>query len=311
MNWGEWNMSHEPESFSRRVKNELSQAPCSYDRCQQIERATAFFSGGRYQKKYVELSTAHEGFATRLEKMLSRYKPQILRLKRGREQVTFRITDSKKIKSLNDEIDEIFGQKSVQVASKWPMEDKQAFLRSLFLTCGSIGEPQKAYHLELAIRRDHESSPIIRSILRQLSIHNTQITRDRYVVLYIKEGQHLADYLLLSGAHRSLLGFESLRVEKEMRNTVNRVVNCDSANMQRVADASARQLDLIRRLYERSLDGLLPPDLKEAAEVRSTYPDLTLKELGECLNPPLGKSGMNHRLKRMEKIAAELLQKDE
>lgn len=304
-------MSHESESFSHRVKNELSQAPCSSDRCQQIERATAFYCGGRYIKKYIELSTAHEGFASRLEKLLSRHNPQILRLKRGREQVAFRIEDPQKIKNLDSEIDTIFGEKSIQMASEWSMEDKQAFLRSLFLTCGSIGEPQKAYHLELAVRRDRDASLNIRSILRHLNIHNTQIMRDRYVVLYIKEGQHLADYLLLSGAHRSLLDFESLRVEKEMRNTVNRVVNCDSANMQRVADASARQLDLIRRLYERSLDGLLPPDLKEAAEVRSTYPDLTLIELGEHMNPPLGKSGMNHRLKRLEKRAVELLEKDE
>ena len=113
----------------------------------------------------------------------------------------------------------------------------------------------------------------------------------------------MADFLLLAGAHQSLLAFESLRVEKEVRNSVNRVVNCDSANTQRLANAAARQLDLIGTLSDHGLIDQLPADLRSTAEIRLIHPDLSLKELGEVMDPPLGKSGMNHRLKRLEQIA--------
>lgn len=125
-------------------------------------------------------------------------------------------------------------------------------------------------------------------------------------MVYLKEGQYIAEFLLQSGAHESLLAFESLRVEKEMRNSVNRVVNCDNANAQRIANTSARQLELIRFLRDSRTLGQLPAELQAAAEARLENPDLSLRELGELMDPPIGKSGMNHRLKKLENLAAGL-----
>ena len=122
--------------------------------------------------------------------------------------------------------------------------------------------------------------------------------------MYLKEGQHISDFLLQTGAHESLMEFESLRVEKEMRNSVNRVVNCDNANSQRIANTSARQLELIRSLRDSRLLGRLPAELQAAAQARLDNPDLSLRELGELMDPPIGKSGMNHRLKKLENLAA-------
>jgi hypothetical protein len=165
--------------------------------------------------------------------------------------------------------------------------------------------------MELAIRRENSAAEELKALLGQMGLHSTLVIRNRYAVIYLREGQYLADYLLMAGAHQSLLSFESLRVEKEMRNSVNRVVNCDSANLQRVADAAARQSELFRTLQSCGLDNLLPPDLKAAAELRLENPDLALMELGALMNPPLGKSGMNHRLKRFEQLAVDLLSREE
>lgn len=183
---------------------------------------------------------------------------------------------------------------------------RKALLRAFFLSCGSISEPATAYHLELAIRNPAAAQTAMQ-VLEHYDIRPGMLERHGHYVVYLSEGQQLADYLLLTGAHRSLLTFESLRVEKEIRNSVNRAVNCDSANSQRIADTAARQLSTIRQMAVSPGLGILPADLKAAAEIRLEHTDLSLKELGELLQPPLGKSGMNHRLKRLEAVAAEYL----
>ena len=156
------------------------------------------------------------------------------------------------------------------------------------------------------MRRPEAADSIIR-LLSGCGIRTGVVHRSGHDVIYLKDGQQIADFLLISGAHQCLLAFESLRVEKEMRNSVNRMVNCDSANTQRIADTAARQLELIRQLSLTRGLSQLQDDLRAAAEARLENPDLSLRELGESMQPPLGKSGMNHRLRRLEKAAAELL----
>jgi hypothetical protein len=195
---------------------------------------------------------------------------------------------------------------AVPSVAQWPNCCRQAFLRALFLYCGSLSEPAAAYHMELAIRPP-QAAEQIRLILLQFGLNSTFAHRSRHAILYLQEGQYLAEFLILAGAHQSLLTFESLRVEKEMRNSVNRVVNCDNANTRRVAYTAARQLERIRTLYGHRLEERLPADLRAAADLRLTHPDYSLKELGAALDPPLGKSGINHRLRRLELLVDTLL----
>lgn len=299
-------------TFSRQIKDELCTLPCENTCCQQAELAAAVYGAGRLSQSTMTLHTAHAGSAQRLANLiLNRYGEQPV-WQTGRELAALTVTSRQTLNAIDEDLSDVFGvgQKIDQdlLISQMPTCCKHAVLRALFLACGSVSEPAAAYHLELAIHRP-EAASMASSLLLNFEIRTGLVNRHGYWVLYIKEGQHIADYLLLSGAHQSLLDFESLRVEKEMRNSVNRMVNCDSANTQRIADTAARQLDLIRQLNDVQGLSLLSEDLLATAKARLENPDLSLRELGETMQPPLGKSGMNHRLKRLEQAAAELLDK--
>jgi DNA-binding transcriptional regulator WhiA len=325
-------------TFSRQIKDELCGRPCSADCCRSTEILAAFFSAGRFQQGSVTLSTAHVGWAARLTEFIDRQYQVKVGWVGSHELLTLTITDESRqtgeatrtpeenqpgesgrnadsdigfYQRLLHDLRQLFDYDRDETASAaGRMGDccRKALLRAVFLSCGSISEPAIAYHLELTIRHPAAARTVMR-VLLDYGIRPGILERHGYHVVYLSEGQQLADYLLLAGAHRSLLTFESLRVEKEIRNSVNRAVNCDSANSQRIADTAARQLASIRQLADRPGLGVLPPDLRTAAEHRLAHPDLSLKELGELLQPPLGKSGMNHRLKRLEAIAAEILAK--
>lgn len=185
---------------------------------------------------------------------------------------------------------------------------RRQMLRVFFLLCGSISDPAVSYHLSFAFHRA-EAATLAQTLLSDLDMRSKMIIQPDSWLVYIKESQHIADFLLHTGAHKSLLDFESLRVEKELRNNVNRVVNCDSANMQRIANTGTRQTALIRLIHQTAGLQSLPEDLYLTASLRLQHPDLSLKDLGELMEPPLGKSGVYHRLKKIEKISAEIIEK--
>lgn len=299
-------------TFSRQVKDELESVSCESRCCRNAEICAAFFGAGRFVNNTIILSTAHVGTAKRLTDLIRQQYHTEVYWQTGRELINLTIDDPKLYQSICQDISRLFGYNPDSglpgVLKTERLHDccQHAILRALFLTCGSISEPSTGYHLELSIRNSVAAEKTAK-LLNLLSIKSGILNRHGYSVVYIKEGQHMADFLLLTGAHYSMMAFESLRVEKEMRNSVNRVVNCDSANTQRIANTAARQLELIRQVFESNEIGLLPVDLQAAAEVRLANPDLSLKELGEMMQPPLGKSGMNHRLKRLEIIIADLL----
>jgi hypothetical protein len=256
-------------------------------------------AAGRPHRDRLMISTSHPESADRLVAMIRTLLAIEPEIQSGRELITITIRKGAATGP------------SAWVSGNWGDEDplraeslccRQAFVRSLFLYGGSVSEPSAAYHMEFSIRHP-AAAESIRRLLEQLEFRIALSRRNHQHVLYVQEGQNMADFLLLAGAHQSLLAFESLRVEKEVRNSVNRVVNCDSANTQRLANAAARQLDLIGTLADHGLVDQLPADLKATAETRLANPDLSLKELGAVMDPPLGKSGMNHRLKRLEQIA--------
>lgn len=179
---------------------------------------------------------------------------------------------------------------------------KRAFLKGAFLCLGSMSDPQKGYHLEMVCDTESMAEQLV-GVLSAFDIEARIILRKRYHVVYIKEGSAIVDFLNVCEAHVSLMELENLRILKEMSNTVNRRVNCETANIAKTVRASGKQVEDILLIQRRYGFEKLPQGLREIAEIRLEYPEATLKELGELLDPPMGKSGVNHRLRKLSEIA--------
>ncbi|SFU29272.1 hypothetical protein SAMN04487886_100319 [Clostridium sp. DSM 8431] len=184
-------------------------------------------------------------------------------------------------------------------------EEKRAYIRGAFLGGGSISNPEKTYHLEFVTHSEEYAIDLCK-LINTFRLNSKVIQRKNSFIIYIKEGEQIVDLLNIIGAHSCLLELENIRIMKEMRNNVNRLVNCETANLSKTVNAAVRQVESIK-LIQREI-GLkrLPKNLREVAELRLNYPDESLKDLGEMLDPPVGKSGVNHRLRKIEKIAEEL-----
>jgi len=185
---------------------------------------------------------------------------------------------------------------------------RKSFLRAAFLSGGSISDPEKTYHLEIATRNEM-CTEIIKELLKDYGINVKIITRKGNYVAYIKEGENIVDFLNIIGAHTALMELENVRILKEMRNGVNRIVNCETANLGKTVNASVRQVDNIKLIKATIGINNLPENLIDIANLRLDYAELSLKELGEMLNPRLGKSGVNHRLRKLDEIADEIREK--
>lgn len=179
---------------------------------------------------------------------------------------------------------------------------QRAFLRGAFLCIGSMSDPQKSYHLEF-VCTDEDKARQLQSVIQGFDIEAKIVLRKKYYVVYLKEGSGIVDLLNVCEAPIALMKLENLRIVKEMRNSVNRRVNCETANITKTVTAATRQIEDI--IYIRDHYGLenLPEPLSQMAEVRLENPDAPLKELGEYLDPPVGKSGVNHRLRKLSELA--------
>lgn len=186
---------------------------------------------------------------------------------------------------------------------------KKAFLRGAFLAGGSISSPEKAYQIEIACTTEGNAEKIL-SILKSLHLEARSIQRKNRYIVYIKDGDTISDFLGVTGGMNSMMEFENIRILKDIRNSINREVNCDTANINKVVNAAAKQIDDINLIIEkRGLDSL-PEQLRAVAELRLLHPHLSLTELGEKLDKPLGKSGVNHRLARINEIAEKIRRND-
>lgn len=179
---------------------------------------------------------------------------------------------------------------------------QRAFLRGAFLASGSMSDPGKSYHLEIVCTNLFQAEQI-QSILLAFEVEARIVQRKKYQVVYMKDGTGISDFLNIVEAHVSLMNFENFRIVKEMRNSVNRRVNCETANIGKTVSASTRQAEDILLLQQKYGFENLPESLREMAEVRLAYPDAPLRELGEYLDPPVGKSGVNHRLRKLSELA--------
>ena len=182
---------------------------------------------------------------------------------------------------------------------------RRAYLRGWFLAAGTVTNPEGHYHLEFVIKTE-EQALFIREILRSFDIEAKITTRKGNSILYLKEGQKVVDFLGLVGAHVALMEFENARIVKEVRGRINRQVNCETANIKKTISASARQVEEIRYLQENLGFERLSDSLAQMARTRLAYPEASIKELGELMDPPLGRSAVNHRLRRLSEMAGNL-----
>ena len=179
---------------------------------------------------------------------------------------------------------------------------RRAFLRGAFLGAGSMSDPNKSYHFEIVCRTMPQAEQL-RDTMNSFDVDAKIVERKKHFVVYLKEGAQIVDILNVMEAHVALMNLENVRILKEMRNSVNRKVNCETANISKTVNAAVKQLEDIT--YIREVMGLdsLPDNLKEMALLRLEYPEAPLKELGMYLDPPVGKSGVNHRLRKISEIA--------
>lgn len=182
---------------------------------------------------------------------------------------------------------------------------KRAFVRGAFMAAGSISAPEKFYHLEIVCDEMNKAKQL-QEILVSLGMDAKIVNRKKHFVVYIKEGAQIVEFLGMVEANVSLMNLENIRILKEVRNNLNRKVNCEAANINKTVSAAVKQIEDIRYIQNKVGLEYLPENLEQIAVLRLEYPDATLKELGMMLTPQVGKSGVNHRLRRVSEIAFKL-----
>lgn len=182
---------------------------------------------------------------------------------------------------------------------------KRAFLRGAFLASGSVSNPQKSYHFEISVPEERRAEQLV-ALIRSFEVDAKLIVRKNYYVVYVKEGAQVAELLNIMEAHVALMQFENVRIVKDVRNSVNRQVNCETANLSKTVNAARKQYEDIVLIRDSVGLQALSENLEEVARLRLEYPEASLIELGELLSPKLGKSGVNHRLKKISEYAERL-----
>lgn len=312
-------------SFSSTAKNELSRLPITKDHCALAELSALVRMCGTIQilgenKLNLKFNTENAAIARRIFSILkllydTDVEVMVRRNRQLKKNNNYLVGVSDINISMNILVDVGFiksdGSNIFHPDYKMPESIikrrccKRAYIRGAFLGGGSISNPEKTYHLEFVIHSEEYAQDLCK-LINSFGLNSKVIQRKNSYIIYIKEGEQIVDLLNIIGAHTSLLELENIRIMKEMRNNVNRLVNCETANLSKTVNAAVRQVESIKLIQEKIGLKRLPKNLQEVAELRLSYPDESLKELGEMLNPPVGKSGINHRLRKIEKIAEEI-----
>lgn len=187
---------------------------------------------------------------------------------------------------------------------------RRAYMRAAFLSAGSITDPEKGYHFEI-VTKSSAQAKLICDVMRSFDLSPKTVARQGRNVVYLKDADDISDMLKIMEAPVTMMAFENVRVEKDMKNAVNRKVNCETANIGKMVDAAVREVRDIMLIKDAGIMGSLPEKLRETAAVRLAHPDMPLKELGKLLDPPVGKSGVNHRLRRIREIADGIRKEEE
>jgi len=198
-------------------------------------------------------------------------------------------------KTVNDQVPEFVGEKR---------EYKRAYLKGAFIASGSISDPERTYHMEFVVQ-DESFGDSLLELLHAFDVPAKMILRKNSYVIYLKDSEHIITTLNIIGAHNALLAIENVKIVKGMRNKVNRVVNCETANLSKTVAASYRQVACIEKIKAKGLYERLPADLQQLAQLRLHHQEASLKELGQMMRPNMGKSAVNHRLKKLMEWAEE------
>ncbi|MGN0372119.1 MAG: DNA-binding protein WhiA [Enterocloster sp.] len=313
-------------SFSSRVKEELSRQIPGARHCRIAETAAILSLCGKVKisasdRFSIEIHTENVAVArkyfTLLKKTfnintdvsirqggkLSRSRTYIVAVRDHED--ALRVLQAVKLINAQGEVGENFSLMSNVIVQNACC--RRAFIRGAFLAAGSITDPEKNYHFEIACAAMAKARQL-QGIMAAFGIDAKIVLRKKYYVVYVKEGSQIVDILNVMEAPVALMELENIRILKEMRGNVNRQVNCETANINKTVSAAVKQTEDIR--YIRDTIGLesLPENLQEMARVRLERPEATLKELGEALDPPVGKSGVNHRLRKLSLMAEDLRQ---
>lgn len=316
-------------SFSSVTKNELSRIPLE-DRCCAIAelaalvRMNGFIQISGNKKVNLKFSTENAAIARRTFSLLKKlYRIDIDVMVRKNKQLKknnnylIAVSSTKETKKILNDVGLIVGDSSdfFKINYKIPTKlvkkrcCKRAYIRGAFLGGGSISNPEKTYHLEF-VTNSQQHSEELSNLINSFGLNSKIVIRKDSFVIYLKEGEQIVDLLNIMEAHIALLKLEDIRVLKDMRNNINRMVNCETANLGKTINASIRQIENIEYIEETIGLYKLPVNLQEVAELRLEHKDASLKELGNMLNPPIGKSGINHRFRRIEEIAERLRKGD-
>lgn len=203
--------------------------------------------------------------------------------------------------------EELIGLKMWDVNSSMKQDEQMArlLIREAFIKSGFINNPDKDYHLEILFK-DIEKAEELQTMLKFFQISSKITKKGQGYIAYIKDGEDIVSFLALIGASKAVIKFEEIRVLKDARNNINRIVNCETANITKTMNAAKAQIESIKYLKKHRKFEALPEELKEIANLRIKEPDLSYEELGKLLEKPISKSGVSHRLNKINNIAKEL-----
>ncbi|MCI8404513.1 MAG: DNA-binding protein WhiA [Clostridia bacterium] len=281
-------------SFSSQIKEKLCGIKYACENCALCETAGAIDFGGSVSEREIKFTTEKDFVARRVRDDILRTFGISTEIVSASRIMRIRIDNIYQIENIAD---------GISHKGDIPFSCCRAsFVRGAFLGGGSVTDPQKEYHMEFNTRSG-ENAVFLQKILEQDGFSSKITQRKGYYVVYIKGGEEIADILGYMGAPQGAFELYSVQIEKDMRNAVNRRVNCENANTNKAARASSKHLVAISKIKNAKSWDKLPEVLREIGELREEYPEDSLKELGEKTNPPIGKSGVNHRLNRILEIA--------
>ena len=297
-------------SFSGEVKEELVRLENDARHCQIAELAVILVYAGAIKtdasgRPYIDLQSDAPYVASRCGMLFDRLFHTALPAGPNGSSLSLSKNDICVIKKALEAIKYKEGDRLVHPLVIKSLCCKRAFLRGAFLSVGSISNPEKGYHLEFVCSDTGQAAQLV-EILLAYEIKARIVARKKYQIVYIKESEEISMLLNVIGAHVSLMKLENLRILKDMRNTINRKVNCEAANITKTVNAATKQIEDIQYIKEHYGFDNLAGNLRQIAELRLEYPDATLKELGQLLTPNVGKSGVNHRLRKLSELAGQL-----
>jgi len=298
-------------SYSSDVKTELCREEIHHHCCARAEAYGALLYCNTFSPREIRIITEHPDFALRLPRLFQRaFGLGFDRLPEedvGKGKYIFQITESEKLSAIVNALGYDPKANMVLHINFGLLEEeccRAAFLRGAFLAGGSVTDPEKRYHLELATSH-LQASREMAALLRDMGYAPKDVVRSGYQVTYFKNSQQIEELLTLAGAGVSAMEMMNAKAEKDLRNGVNRRVNCEAANVGKVVDAAQEQLAAISRLYELDRVEHLPAKLKETIILRESFPELSLSELAAEFDPPISKSALNHRLRKLIELSKE------